>query len=474
VTTHDERPRERVDDLLAHMGEDLERGMVPAEVFNDESVYRRELRQIFGRCWVYIGHVSEIPNNGDYHVRRIGEDPFIFVRDEEGEIRVMLNSCRHRGSTVCRTDAGNTSHFRCPYHAWTYKNDGTLVGVPARPSGYRQLDLEQWSMISAAQVDTFRGLVFATLDPDAPPLEDYLGKFRWYLDMQFALTEGGMEVIGEPHRWYIDADWKSGGENFTGDSSHTQMTHRSLLETGIASEAGAGKTGKAFGLHINECDGHAISMRVMGEGVTSCFNYPPELQELFAAGDLSEAQLDLVRRGIVHDGTVFPNLSFIHFSAKDDVEKDETAFLSIRTWQPRGPGRMEVWNWTLAPREASPEFKEKAYRAGMASFSPSGTFEQDDAIVWTGVARTGGTLTAELQDLRFNYQMGMPGMGSAEPIEDWPGPGVAWPSNSGESGLRTFHRKWFAHMTAPPRVSPPSSATGCSTSGSAEAGEEAS
>ncbi|WP_344030370.1 aromatic ring-hydroxylating oxygenase subunit alpha [Pseudonocardia kongjuensis] len=442
--------RPRVDVLLERMGEDLDRGLVPAEVFNDESVHQRELRRIFGRCWIYIGHESELPDPGDYHVRRIGEDPFVFVRDENGTIRVLLNSCRHRGSVVCRVDSGNTSHFRCPYHAWTYKNDGTLIGVPARQNGYRALDMSQWGLLPAAQVDSFHGLVFATLDPAAPPLHDYLGKFRWYLEMSVALTEGGMEVLGEPHRWLIDADWKSGAENFTGDSSHTQMTHRSLLEVGIADQAGAGKTGKAHGLHVNECDGHAISMRVLAPGEERWFDYPKELQVLIEEGGLSEPQLDLVRRGVVHDGTVFPNLSFIQFSAREDIELPPTPFVSIRTWQPRGPGRMEVWSWLLAPREASPEFKERMYRAGMASFSPSGAFEQDDAIVWSGVARTGGSVAAELQGIRFNYQMGMPGMGDAEPIEDWPGPGVAWPSNSGESGLRTFHRRWYEQMTAGP------------------------
>ncbi len=440
---------QRVDELLEQMREDIEIGLVPAEVFNDPSVHDRELRQVFGRCWVYIGHETEIPNPGDYHVRRIGEDPFIFVRDESGQVRVLLNSCRHRGSVICRVEAGNTSHFRCPYHAWTYKNDGSLVGVPARQHGYRQLDLSEWGLIAPAQVDSYHGLVFATLDPQAPPLADYLGKFRWYLDMQLALTEGGMEVIGEPHRWHVGADWKSGAENFTGDSSHTQMTHRSLLETGIAEEAAAGRPGKAHGLHINECDGHAISMRVLTSGEEPYLGYPKEVQALFEAGGLSEAQLDLVRRGVVHDGTVFPNLSFIHFSAKEDVERPATAFLSLRTWQPRGPGRMEVWSWVLAPREASAEFKRAAYRAAMSSFSPSGSFEQDDAVVWSGVARTAGTVVAELRGLKLNYQMGMPGMGTAEPLHDWPGPGTAWPSNAGESGLRTFHRRWLEQMTLP-------------------------
>jgi nitrite reductase/ring-hydroxylating ferredoxin subunit len=437
-----------LEQTLLRAEEGLETGLVPAEIFNDRAVYDGELRRIFARCWVFVGHDSELPDAGDYRLRRIGEDSFIFVRDGDGAIRVLFNACRHRGSVVCRTDSGNTSHFRCPYHAWTYTNGGALVAVPSRQAAYRELDLSEWGLLSAPRVDTYRGLVFASLDPNAPDLPDYLGRFRWYLDMELGMTAQGMEVVGEPHRWLVPADWKSGAENFTGDSSHTHMTHRSLLRLGLAGEAAAGRVGGS-GVHVNDCDGHGISLRLLAEGDEAYFGYPDALRKIIDAGPLDPGQLDLVRRGVVHDGTVFPNLSFIQLSGMIDSTKPEAGFLAFRVWQPKGPGRTEVWNWVLAPREASPEHKALAYRVGTSTFSPSGHFEQDDADVWTGIARSAGSLFVRTQGVRFNYQMGLGAMSDVVPRDDWPGPGTAWPSNAGESGLRSFHRKWVEQMRAP-------------------------
>lgn len=432
--------------VLARAEAGLETALVPAEIFNDPAVHDAELRRIFARYWVFIGFESEIPNSGDYRLRRIGEDEFIFVRDSAGVVRVLFNGCRHRGGTVCRDDAGNTAMFRCPYHAWTYSTSGELLAVPSRQTAYRQLDLLEWGLLAAPRVDSYHGLVFASLDAAAPPLADYLGRFRWYLDIQLRLTEGGMEVIGEPHRWWVDADWKSGAENFTGDSSHTHMTHRSLLKVGLVDEAAAGKVGGAHGVHVNDCDGHGISLRLLQPDRKAYLGYPKELWPLIERAPLSPEQIALARLGVVHDGTVFPNFSFIHIGGTIDHAKPTTGFLSFRVWQPRGPGRTEIWSWILAPREASAEYKELAYRAGMSTFSPSGHFEQDDTEVWSGTARAAGSVFARLSRLSFNYQMGRPGMSEVEPMADWPGPGTAWPSNAGESGLRAFHRQWVEAM----------------------------
>jgi phenylpropionate dioxygenase-like ring-hydroxylating dioxygenase large terminal subunit len=120
---------EKVDSLLAQAEEAKEEGLLPATVFNDEDIYEAELWRIFAQEWIFIGHVSEIPEPGDYARRYIGTDPYIFVRDKDGEIQVLFDSCRHRGTKICRAETGNTSHFRCPYHGWTYKNDGTLQGI---------------------------------------------------------------------------------------------------------------------------------------------------------------------------------------------------------------------------------------------------------------------------------------------------------------------------------------------------------
>ena len=122
--------------LLAGMHKDLAKGLLPLRVFNDRAIYEHELRHIFARSWVFIGHETELPKPGDYALRYIGEDPFIFIRDSAGVIRVLFNACRHRGVQICRASMGNAKEFTCPYHGWSYSNDGKLP-APHRPDFFR-------------------------------------------------------------------------------------------------------------------------------------------------------------------------------------------------------------------------------------------------------------------------------------------------------------------------------------------------
>ncbi len=434
---------------LADMRADLEAGLVPLRIFNDNELHEIELRQIFLRSWVFIAHESEVPNIGDFVTRTIGEDPYVCVRDENGDVRVLLNSCRHRGAHFCRVDMGNTLTFTCPYHGWAYKTTGELDGVPAPRQGYRGLNLEEWGLFQAPHVTNYRGLIFANLDPDAIPFDEYVGDYKWYLDCNFGLTAGGMEVLGEPHRWVVDANWKQGSENFCGDSSHTQTTHKSVLEAGLTPAAAAGAPGKIHGLHIS-CNGYALSVR-QEEGHTEYWGYPEEVYRLFNTGGLSEAQVELAKQSLVHNGTLFPNFSFLHLSVTDTQERPLAGFLSVRTWQPKGPGKTEIWNWILAPKEASDEYKRRAYQVGMSSFGPSGSFEQDDVALWPGVARSASMEFIQRNNIKANYQMGLGPMSDVFPIEDWAGPGVAIPSSAGESGLRTFYTTWFDRLTSTSR-----------------------
>jgi phenylpropionate dioxygenase-like ring-hydroxylating dioxygenase large terminal subunit len=436
-----------IPDFLAGMEQDLDQGLLPVRVFNNQQIHDLELRRIFARSWVYIGHESEIPNRGDFATRYIGEDPFIFVRGNDDVIRVLLNSCRHRGAQVCRSEMGNASSFTCPFHGWSYKNTGELDGVPAKNQGYRELKTAEWGLFAAPKVASYCGLVFANLDPDAVSFEEYLGKYQWYLDIQFKLSEGGMEVIGEPHRWLVDANWKQGAENFCGDSSHTQMTHKSVIEAGMVNQAAAGAPSKKFGLHVHDCDGYAISIRQLEEGKSVFWDYPEEVKSHFKTGRLNQDQMDLAKRSIVHNGTVFPNFSFLHLGLTDSADKPSAGYLSVRVWQPKGPGKTEIWNWIMAPKEASDSYKRRAYQVGMSSFGPSGSFEQDDVAVWPGIARSASTVFAEINNVKANYQMGLGDMGDEKPVANWPGPGVAVQSNAGEGGLRTFHRTWYERIT---------------------------
>jgi phenylpropionate dioxygenase-like ring-hydroxylating dioxygenase large terminal subunit len=104
-------------------------GRINRRIFGDAQIHELELERIFARCWLFVGHESQIPRAGDFVTTYMGEDPVILARAPNGEIGVLLNNCAHKGRTVCQLDRGNTKLFTCPYHGWSFRTDGSLSGV---------------------------------------------------------------------------------------------------------------------------------------------------------------------------------------------------------------------------------------------------------------------------------------------------------------------------------------------------------
>jgi nitrite reductase/ring-hydroxylating ferredoxin subunit len=432
--------------ILEEMKESIKDGIIPAGIFNDKEIYEMEIEQIFARKWILLGHESEIAEPGDYVLRYIGEDPFIVTRDESGQINVLLDACCHRGVRVCQAEQGNTSHFRCPYHGWIYKNNGTLIGMPAQKQAYNGMNKQDWGLIKA-RWEVFHGFIFGCLSPDTPPLETYLADQKFYLDMLFGLEKGGLEVIGEPQRWVVNANWKLAAENFSGDDYHLIFLHHSASDIGATPYS---MFDNMKGYHIHAGNGHCVSISLERgqDGANNEFpywNFPKEISDQFDQESLTEKQKEIVRDSKEMLGNIYPNSSFLVMSVVYDRDLPPVPFFSIRQWRPLGPGKIEIWNWMFMYKNTPESFKEASYRAGMTNFSMSGVFEMDDTLTWETATYTAGNYYSK-NNLKLNYQMGMNGMGSAMVDEEWPCPGTAYYPRYGEGNQRYLYTTYLKDM----------------------------
>lgn len=445
------RAHDVVHEFLCTVEKDLAEGVLPARVFGDADVYGLELDRVFARCWSFVGLESEIPEPGDYVLRYIGEDQFILVRDEHGDLRLLFNKCAHRGSPVCRAEAGNTSHFRCPYHSWLYKNTGEWGGAPYRTKAYKQLAAPDWGLRSAPHVESLYGLIFACLDPDAPSLDEYLGPMRWYFDVTFGLDARGMRVVGEPQRWRVPANWKSGAENFIGDAYHVPSLHRSAEEVGMfpgIERGGAGPQGVSR--HVYTDGGHGM---IVNSGLLPPpwhrSGFPQEVADTFDLERFTPAQRSFVDTHAATTMTVFPNFGMVRVPAAPHADAPPTTFTHLRQWQPAGPGTIVNWNWTIAWDTAPDAFNDDAYVAGLSMHGPAGILEQDDTVAWSGAPLAGRSVFGRRNEMKFNYQLGDGETSGYGPDSHWAYPGTATTSALGEAPQKAFYRRWLREVTTP-------------------------
>ncbi len=96
--------------------------------YTDRALFELEMERVILRQWLYAGHVSRIPRPGDYFTYQVGTEPFIILRGDDGEVRALLNVCRHKGAKLCLDGAGSVKKLVCPYHQWLYDTDGASCG----------------------------------------------------------------------------------------------------------------------------------------------------------------------------------------------------------------------------------------------------------------------------------------------------------------------------------------------------------
>lgn len=400
---------------------------ISPELFSDPEIYAQEQEYIFGKCWLYLGHESQIPDNRSFISAYMGEDPVILWRGADGQIRVFLNSCSHRGMKICREDEGHASRFSCPYHGWTFDSSGKLIGRPSKERYDDAFDPDQWGLIEVKRVDRYASLIFATFDDNAESLEDYLGEIKWYLDTQFRRTAGGRIIFPGVQKWTLDINWKLVAEQLSGDNYHATIAHASAARLGLLGDAAKFASAAPFeqDFEVKTSGGHGwINLN------PSCSPFSPsgqfeayedEVQEK-ALATLSPKQAELTVTGAV--GTIFPNFGFISFLGG----------LGLRVMHPRGPEKTEIWIWSAADADA-PEWRQKLSRdLNTRHFTAAGLFDMDDAEMWLGCQQT--LRAHQRKKYPLNYQLG----GATARRED-ERPGLI-DSTPSEIGVTGFYERW--------------------------------
>jgi len=420
----------RVSDLV-----NSDASLVSRRCWSDQGVYELEKKGIFGRSWLFLGHESQIRNPGDFAQAYMCETPIILARGEGGLIHASINSCTHRGLPVCRADHGNTKRFVCPYHNWSYTVSGDLVTIPQENALCSKPDKTQLGLKRVPRVESWRGMVFGSFDEDIVSLEDYLGDMRFYLDAFFERFPGGIEFMGAPHRWVINANWKLPVENQLGDVNHGAFLHSAIIPREAQDMI------EELGYSAVTAPGHGATFRLMPEGspVDEVAWGMEGMGGLFGGSEVQEYLREVQARAAERVGDirarmkgltygVYPNLSFLWSNT------------SFKVSHPRGPGKVEYWSWAVVPADAPDPIKQVLRTNYSSFFGPGGMLEQEDSEVW--MQQFQGSNIDFADDRPYFYGLGL---GEEKPHPQLPGL-VSVTAN--EFYARHFFARWRDDLQA--------------------------
>lgn len=209
-------------------------GRVDRRLYTDPEIFDIEIRRIFGQAWIYVGHHSQLRRGGDFATTRIGRDQIIVARHDDGALHAFYNRCAHRGAEVCARPSGNTRSFVCPYHAWTYRTDGSLESIPLT-KGYGA-DLEkrrsELGLERVARLNSYRGFLFASQSAEGIGLAEFLGPevctaFDNFIDRA---PGGDVTLMGGKTVQQFRANWKLQIENSI-DLLHPNILHHNAVDS---------------------------------------------------------------------------------------------------------------------------------------------------------------------------------------------------------------------------------------------------
>ncbi|WP_313805212.1 aromatic ring-hydroxylating oxygenase subunit alpha [Sphingobium sp.] len=349
---------------------------VHPDVFTDPGIFDLEQRHIFRSTWSFLTLESEVGRPNDFITTHIGNTPILVTRDKQGRVNAFLNACRHKGALVCVEQQGNTPLHVCPYHAWSYDAGGKLRSIrDASAAGYtdrfRNLD---HNLIALPKVEAYRGFVFGSLSADVPPLSDFLGDMRFFLDLIVDRYPGGLRYLPGSTVYTYRANWKLQMENGM-DSYHLNTAHSTFIDVMDRRARGEGNVAVrevSWRKRENLQQGsltfdHGHTVLWVDEGDTE--GRPDYIAAERARPRVGDVKADWMRRG--RNYYLFPNMQI-----------QDSQSLMIRIFRPIGVGLTEMTAFCLAPVDEEPAMRNWRLRQYEDFFNPSGLATPDDSVVY--------------------------------------------------------------------------------------------
>lgn len=428
----------------SEIGKLVEPTRLHKSVYVDPEIFELEMERIWGQAWIFIGHESQVPNPGDFFTTNINHRvPVVMVRDKTEAVHVLHNRCGHKGAKVVETRSGNArGAFRCAYHGWTYQHDGQLKKIP-NESGYDgtgfDLTGSDNNMQPLAQVESYRGFVFATLSCEAPDLKSWLGgAIDCFDNLCDRAPDGEVEVAGGVLRYEHDCNWKFILENLN-DTMHPMVVHQSVVQSAedyistLPPEAAAQKTAAEiilpFGASYENFENSGITGFKYGHhydgGKTSIhadYSVMPAYHEAMLAA-YGEQRTREIYAFNTHNTLYYPSLTI------------KCAIQNIRVVRPVSVNKFVVETWSFRLKGAPEEMLQRTLLYSRLINSSASMVGPDDLEIYRRVQA--GLASDATQWVEMHRQFGRDQVMDDRTV----GGGTS------DLDMRTQYRAWREYMT---------------------------
>ncbi len=430
------------DDLKARISALVQPDRVHRDLYVSDEIFRLEQEHFFANTWNYVGHGSQIPKPGDYLTVEIAGRPLIVVRQPGGSFKILMNRCAHKGSRLVSQACGHTGKFfRCPYHAWTFRTDGSLLNTPVK-EGYEGTQMRECEsgkgLVAIPHVREYRGFLFAKVNDVGPGFEEYFGDSLSSIDnMADRSPEGELEIAGGCLRYLHNCNWKMFVENLN-DTMHPMVAHESSAGTAVKMWMDKPKDAPKpmaieqfapfmsdyqffddMGVRVFD-NGHSFSGAKFS--IHSKYSGVPEYEAAMVKAYGEQRAHDIL--GLTRHNTVyFPNLTI------------KGAIQAIRVVKPLAVDKTLIESWTFRLKGAPPELLRRTAMYTRLINSPFSVVGHDDLHAYRGIQEGLRASGNDWISLHRNYDPAEVGQ------KDLTVNGLS------EISMRNQYRAWAKYMT---------------------------